>query len=125
MLTELPLWMVQDVTQLPLLPRTTRVVERQSYKDFIKLWLYSPSVGTSTLFSFLIFYTVGRTSWMGDQAAARPLVAHTGQHKHIINKHKLPRLKWDSNPRSQRLSEKDSSCLRPCGHCDQQWLQHC
>jgi hypothetical protein len=33
-------------------------------------------------FSFLIFYTIGRTPWMGDQLVARPIPAHTGQHKH-------------------------------------------
>jgi hypothetical protein len=28
------------------------------------------------IFSFLIFYTVGRTPWTGDQPVARPLPAH-------------------------------------------------
>jgi hypothetical protein len=31
-----------------------------------------PIVGPWPLFSFLIFYTVGRTPWMGDQPVARP-----------------------------------------------------
>jgi hypothetical protein len=31
---------------------------------------------------------------------------HTGQHKHRINAHWYPCLKWDSNPRSQCLSER-------------------
>jgi hypothetical protein len=63
---------------------------------------------------------------------------HTGEHKHRINAHRHPCLEWDSNPRSQRSSERrqfmpqtvrplwpasvraseDSSCLRPRGHCD-------
>jgi hypothetical protein len=35
-------------------------------------------------FSFLILYTIGRTTWTGDQAIARPL--HTqGKHKHRMN----------------------------------------
>jgi hypothetical protein len=49
------------------------------------LWLYSHFVGPWELFSFLIFYTVGRTPWMGDQLVARPLPAHRAQHKQ--NKH--------------------------------------
>jgi hypothetical protein len=69
-----------------------------------------PFVGPWPFFSFLIFYTVGRTPWTGDQPVARPLPAHTGQHKHRINAHRHPCLKWDSYPRSQ--------CFRPRGHCD-------
>jgi hypothetical protein len=33
-------------------------------------------VGPCPLFSFLIFYTVGRTPWTGDQPVVRPLLAH-------------------------------------------------
>jgi hypothetical protein len=33
-------------------------------------------VGPWPLFSFLIYYTVGRTPWMGDQPVARPLPSH-------------------------------------------------
>jgi hypothetical protein len=39
---------------------------------------------TSAVFSFLIFYTVGRTPWTGDQPVARPLPAQIGQHKQNI-----------------------------------------
>jgi hypothetical protein len=31
---------------------------------------------------------------------------HTGQHKHRSSSHRYPCLKWDSNPRSQRLRER-------------------
>jgi hypothetical protein len=34
-------------------------------------WLFSPFVGPSPLFSFLILYTVGRTSSTGDQPVAQ------------------------------------------------------
>jgi hypothetical protein len=44
--------------------------------DYLSMSL-QPFVGLWTLFSFLIFYTVGRTPWTGDQPVAR----HTGQHK--------------------------------------------
>jgi hypothetical protein len=35
-----------------------------------------PFVGPWLLFSFFIFYTVGRTPWTGDQPVARPLPTH-------------------------------------------------
>jgi hypothetical protein len=34
---------------------------------------------------------------------------HTEQHKHRINSHRHSCFKWDSNPRSQYLSERRSS----------------
>jgi hypothetical protein len=43
---------------------------------FIYLWLYSPFLGLGRFFSFLFFYTVGRTLWTGDQPVARPLPAN-------------------------------------------------
>jgi hypothetical protein len=84
---------------------------------FLYIYIYpsiglQPFVGSWRLFSSLIFYTVGSTPWAGDQSIARPLPAHTGQHKHRINAHRHPCLKWDSNPRSQCLSGR-----RPWGHC--------
>jgi hypothetical protein len=42
----------------------------------IYLWLYSHFVGPWPLFTFLIFYTDGRTPWTGDRSVARPLPAH-------------------------------------------------
>jgi hypothetical protein len=47
--------------------------------------LYSPLLGLARSFSFLIFYTVGRTPWMGDQPIVSSLPAYrTAQ---IYNKH--------------------------------------
>jgi hypothetical protein len=40
------------------------------------LWLYSPLLGLGRFFSFLIFYTVGRTPWTGGQSFASPLPTH-------------------------------------------------
>jgi hypothetical protein len=65
---------------------------------FIRQWLYSPLLDLGRFFSFLIFYRVARTPWTGDQPVARPLRAHTRQHKHRINAHRQPYLKWGSNP---------------------------
>jgi hypothetical protein len=36
----------------------------------IYLWLYSPYLGLGSSFSFLIFYTVTKTSWTGPQPVA-------------------------------------------------------
>jgi hypothetical protein len=44
------------------------------------LWLYSPLLDLDRFFSFLIFYTVGRTPWTGDQLVARPLPKHRTAH---------------------------------------------
>jgi hypothetical protein len=48
---------------------------------------YSPLVDLGSFFSFLIFYTVGRTPWTGDQPVAKPLSAHRTA-KHRINAQK-------------------------------------
>jgi hypothetical protein len=42
----------------------------------ICLWLYGPLLGLGSFFSFLIFYTDGRTPWTGDEPVSRPLPAH-------------------------------------------------
>jgi hypothetical protein len=51
-------------------------IETLSIYLSIYLWLYSPLLGLDRFFSFLIFYTNGRTAWMGDQPVARPLPPH-------------------------------------------------
>jgi hypothetical protein len=51
-------------------------------------------------FSFLILYAVGTTPWTADQPVARPLPTHR------INAHGHLCLEWDSNSRSQRLTER-------------------
>jgi hypothetical protein len=38
--------------------------------------IYSPLLDLGHFFSFLIFYTVGRTPWTGDQPVTRPPPAH-------------------------------------------------
>jgi hypothetical protein len=61
-------------------------------------------LGFGHFFSFLILYTVGRTLWMGDQPVARPLPTQNKTDR--INAHRHSFLEWDSNPRSQRSSER-------------------
>jgi hypothetical protein len=42
----------------------------------IYLWLYSPLLNLGRFFSFLIFHTVCRTPWIGDQPISRQLPVH-------------------------------------------------
>jgi hypothetical protein len=84
----------------------------------IYLWLYSPLLGFGGFISFLIFYTVGRTPWTGDQPVARPLPAHR------INAHNTD-IHVFSGIRTHDLSVRaieDSSCLRQRGCCDRHGL---
>jgi hypothetical protein len=68
--------------------------------SFIHQWLYSP-------FQFRnIFYTNGRTPWTSDQHVARPLPAQRTTQTQNKNTHRHLCLEWDSNPRSQRSSER-------------------
>jgi hypothetical protein len=50
---------------------------RNLYWVSIYLWLYSPLLDVGCFFSFLIFYTAGRSPWTGDQPVASPLPAHS------------------------------------------------
>jgi hypothetical protein len=85
------------------------MIQPMALQPFVRPW---------PLFQFLNLYTVGRTSWKGDQPVAKPLLAHTGQHNHRIN----ARIHVSNGIRTQDPSFRageDSSCLRPRGHCDQ------
>jgi hypothetical protein len=63
-----------------------------------------PFVGLWPLFQFLNLFTqsVGLLGRGISPSQGRYL--HTGQHKHRINAHRHPCLKWDSNPRFQCFS---------------------
>jgi hypothetical protein len=54
--------------------------ERTEENVYLSMTL-QPFAGPRPLFSFLIFYAVSRTPWTGDQPVAKPLPAHTEQHK--------------------------------------------
>jgi hypothetical protein len=57
--------------------------------------------------SFLILYTVGRTPWTVNQPVSRPLPTYrTTQTQNKRTQYRHLCLEWDSNPRSQRSSER-------------------
>jgi hypothetical protein len=73
-------------------------------------------VGPRPLLRFRnLFYTNGRSPWTSDQPVARPLHTHrTTQTRHKCTQTSMPWMGFEpTNPASE-----DSSCLRPCGHCD-------
>jgi hypothetical protein len=62
----------------------------------ICLWLYNPLLGLGRFFSFLIFYTVGRTPWTGDQPVARPLPAQrTAQTENKRTQTSMPKVGFE------------------------------
>jgi hypothetical protein len=67
---------------------------------YLSMALQSFLLHLGRFFSFLILYTVGRNPWTGDQPVGRPRPTHR------IKAHRHSCLKWDSNPRSQCLSER-------------------
>jgi hypothetical protein len=79
-----------------------------------------PLLGPDLFFSFVIFFTqmVGLHGRGISPSQGRYL--HTGQHKHRINAHRdIHALSgiWTHDPSFR--AGKDSSCLRPRGHCVQ------
>jgi hypothetical protein len=97
---------------------------KQSINQSIYLWLYSPLLVLGQFFSFLIFYTAGRTPWTEGQPFARPLPAH--RTAYIQNRR--TRIHASSGIRTHDSSSwagKDSSCLSPRCHCDRQPHLYC
>jgi hypothetical protein len=79
-------------------------------------------VGPSPIFSFLTLYTVGRTLGRGI-CPSQGRYLHTGQQKHRINVDIEASIRIRTHDSSIRASE-DTSCLRPCGHCDRHMTQY-
>jgi hypothetical protein len=62
----------------------------------IYLRLYSPLLDLGRFFSSLVFYTVVRTPWTGDQSIARPLPAHrTAQTQNKRTQSSMPRVGFE------------------------------
>jgi hypothetical protein len=69
----------------------------------IYLWLYSSLLDIGHIFSFLIFYTVGRTAWTGDQPVARPLPAHrTAETKNKRTETSMSQVRFESTIQCSR-----------------------
>jgi hypothetical protein len=63
---------------------------------FIYLWLYSPLLYFGRFFRFLIFYTVDRTPWTGDQSVAMPLPTHrTAQTQNKCTQTSMPQMGFE------------------------------
>jgi hypothetical protein len=96
-----------------------RVSIRNVLNGYLFLALH-PLLDLEQFFIFLIFYTVGRAPWMGEQPLARSLPKHRTtqtQNKRIYTPiiHALSEIR--THDPSVRASG-ESSCLRIRGHCD-------
>jgi hypothetical protein len=77
-----------------------------------------PFVGPWPLLSFLIFYTVGRAPWTGDQSVVRSLpIDRTTQTQNKRTQTAMPRVEFEPTIPVFGAGE-DSSCLKPRGPCD-------
>jgi hypothetical protein len=76
--------------------------------SFIHSWMaLQPFFGPWPLLQFRnLFYTDGRTPWTSDQTVTRPLPTHRTTQTQNKHTHKYPCLECESNPRSQRPSER-------------------
>jgi hypothetical protein len=104
---------------------TAVVMKISVFHSFIHSFIHSsmalqPFVGPWPALQFRnLFYTDGRTPWTSAQPVARPLPTHKTTQTHNKRTHSHPCLGIRTHDPSVRASE-DSSCLRPCGHCDRQ-----
>jgi hypothetical protein len=78
-------------------------------------------LGLSLLFSFLILYTVGRTRCAEDKLIAMPSTQQDNPNR--INAHTdIHVLSGTRNQDTSSRAGEGSSCLRPRGHCNRQYL---
>jgi hypothetical protein len=91
----------------------------KSYTNKYFICLYSPLLDLDRFFSFLILHTVRKTPWRGDQPVARPLLTHrTTETRKKRTQYRLHALSGTRTQDPKVRTSEDSSCLRPCGHCD-------
>jgi hypothetical protein len=75
-------------------------------------------------FSFLILYTVGRTSWTGDQPVARPLPTHrTTQTQNKRTETSMPWMGFEPTIPAFERAKTVHAWDRVAGHCDRQGLK--
>jgi hypothetical protein len=87
---------------------TLEAQRRINYYSVHSSMALQPSVRPWPLLQFRnLFYTDGRTPWTSDQSVARPQPTHrTTQNRIKAHTHRHPCFEWDSNPRTQRSSER-------------------
>jgi hypothetical protein len=92
------------VTTCPSINRKQKISHQYKAADII-IYLsmaVQPFIGPCLLFSFLVLYTVGVTSWTGDQLVIRPLFIHRAtKTQNKFTQYRHPCLEWDSKPLSQ------------------------
>jgi hypothetical protein len=81
---------------------------------------HRPSLKRFVSLQLLNFSTVSRTPWTGDQPVARPLPAQDNTNKNKSRQTSMPRVGFE--PTTRVRADEDSSCLRPRGHCDRQYI---
>jgi hypothetical protein len=77
-----------------------------SFIFFIHRRLYSPLLGPGFFYNSVIFFTQSVGLFGRGISPSQGPYLHAGQHKHRINAHRYPCLKWDSNRQSQLSSER-------------------
>jgi hypothetical protein len=97
-------------TYLPNYPPTRPFTHSTTYlPTYLPTYLsmaLQPFVGPWPLFQFLDLFTQSVGLLGRGISLSQGHYLHTGQHKHNINAHRHPCLKWDSNTQSQCLSER-------------------
>jgi hypothetical protein len=73
---------------------------------FIHQWLYSLFLGPGLFFSYVIFFTQAAGLLARVISPSQGRYLHTGKQTQNKRTHRHPCLEWDSNPRSQRSSER-------------------
>jgi hypothetical protein len=81
-------WFIQD--------NLKSVSELSGIIIIIIILLYSPLFGLGRVFSFLVLYTVSRTTWTGDQSVSRPPPTHkTIQKQNKRTRTSMPRVGFE------------------------------
>jgi hypothetical protein len=68
-----------------------------------------------------LFYTDSRIPWTSNEPITRPLPTHRTTQTQNKHTHRHPYLEWIQTHDPSVRANEDGSCLKPCGHCDQQF----
>jgi hypothetical protein len=88
-------------------------------------WHYSPLLGPGLFISFAILFTLSGGLLERGISPSQGRYLHTEQHKHRINSHTdTHALSWIRTHDPSARASGDSSCLKPHGPCDWQWIHY-